>query len=157
MKIQINSNSKRLKAIVISVMMLASAPLRAADWGDLFSGCLMASAGGLAGTAYASQNLKDNKQIDATGMAISGVVSCLGGMAFVSLTYSSSKYKAEYELKKQNEEYGHELLRASKEKCLLTGTCTAGSKAIIVETPNAVSKQGDSVIESSKATIEANK
>ena len=143
---------------ITALLCLISSNGFAASWGDIASGCMMGMGGSLAGTSYIqATSLEEKDQLGTEGILIGAGLGCLGGMAYVSITSSSAKEIIEASLKSENGDLLAERNRLAKQKCLITGACTAGSKAILIETVGTVrTKQGDRIHESSSTTIEVN-
>lgn len=123
-----------------------------------FSGCLTSMGAGMMGAAAANASANGNSSsagFSTTGYAITAAITCVAGMAFVGLGGSAASSATEYKMKIENEELVYELRRLNKERCLLANTCKPGGRAIIVDGPTEIRKQGDKVFETTTSTIEA--
>ncbi len=146
---------KYISNLILSTALISSTVAKADFW-DYFGSCMMAMGGGLAGAAFASSRLEDGGKMSTTGYGIAGGISCLTGMAFVGVMGAQSKFETEYRLKEENDRLMFRYTRLSKERCLLKETCEPGGRAIIVDTPTEIRKQGDKVFETVTSTIEVN-
>jgi hypothetical protein len=151
--------STKSALLAISVILATtSVPAHAANIADYFSGCLSSMGAAIAGTAVAGsmiQNDDPSAKITTNGYAIAGVISCVSGAVYVGLGGSSATFESSHKLRVENEDLVYQLRRLSKERCLLSGSCRPGSRAIVVDGPTEIRKQGDKVFETTTSTIEA--
>jgi hypothetical protein len=143
-------------ALTLLAFTFASDKSYGAGFMDYFSGCLISMGAGIAGAAAANSNLSgaEDAQFDTGGYAVSGVLSCLVGVAYVGVVSSNAEFAAEYDIRAENERLSYQMKRLSKERCLLNATCRPGGRAIIVDGPTEIRKQGDKVFETTTSTIE---